>query len=116
MVLLAPSHLYTKAKGGDIIAQIFYLKARGPVFRDRLNIDLEAIERELGERLKGFVRGRMLPASVAVGPPERKLLYWTPRKALRPIKRTLLKSQLTQAEISLKIASYCNRSRISTPL
>ena len=33
--------VYHKALSGDTIAAIFYLKAHRPIYRDRLNIDIE---------------------------------------------------------------------------
>jgi hypothetical protein len=44
--------LYTKAKNGDTIAQIFYLKARRPIFRDRINVDLTMVQEEIKERMQ----------------------------------------------------------------
>jgi hypothetical protein len=35
--------LYQKAVNGDTICMIFYLKAHRPIYRDRLNIDIEQV-------------------------------------------------------------------------
>jgi hypothetical protein len=43
--------LYQKAVSGDTICMIFYLKAHRPIYRDRLNIDIEQVRGEIEERL-----------------------------------------------------------------
>jgi hypothetical protein len=45
------SVLYQKALNGDTICLIFYLKAHRPQYRDRLNIDVKQLDREIEERL-----------------------------------------------------------------
>ena len=45
------SVVYQKALSGDTIAMIFYLKAHRPIYRDRLNIDIEQVNREIEERM-----------------------------------------------------------------
>ena len=45
------SSLYQKALGGDTICMIFYLKAHRPQDRDKLNIDVKQLDREIEERL-----------------------------------------------------------------
>ena len=45
------SVLYQKALSGDTIAIIFYLKAHRPIYRDRLNIDIEQVKSEIQERV-----------------------------------------------------------------
>jgi hypothetical protein len=45
------SVLYQKALGGDTICMIFYLKAHRPIYRDRLNIDVKQLDREIEERV-----------------------------------------------------------------
>ena len=45
------SVLYQKALSGDTIAMIFYLKAHRPMYRDRLNIDIEQLRGEIEERM-----------------------------------------------------------------
>jgi hypothetical protein len=43
--------LYEKALNGDTICMIFYLKAHRPQYRDKLNIDVKQLDREIEERL-----------------------------------------------------------------
>jgi hypothetical protein len=43
--------LYQKAVSGDTICMIFYLKAHRPIYRDRLNIDIEQVRGEIEERI-----------------------------------------------------------------
>jgi transposase-like protein len=45
------SVLYQKALSGDTICMIFYLKAHRPQYRDKLNIDVKQLDREIEERL-----------------------------------------------------------------
>src|SRR5687768_8642512 len=45
------SVLYQKALGGDTICMIFYLKAHRPIYRDKLNIDVKQLDREIEERV-----------------------------------------------------------------
>ena len=42
--------LYQKAASGDTICMIFYLKAHRPIYRDRLNIDIQQLKGEIEER------------------------------------------------------------------
>ena len=46
--------LYQKAVSGDTICMIFYLKAHRPIYRDRLNIDIEQVRGEIEERIAQF--------------------------------------------------------------
>jgi len=46
--------LYQKAVSGDTICMIFYLKAHRPIYRDRLNIDIEHVRGEIEERIAQF--------------------------------------------------------------
>src|ERR1043165_6824291 len=41
------STIYQQAVGGNTLAAIFYLKAHRPIYRDRLNIDLKQVQREI---------------------------------------------------------------------
>jgi len=50
--------LYQKAVSGDTICMIFYLKAHRPIYRDRLNIDIEQVRGEIEERLAEELLGR----------------------------------------------------------
>ena len=43
--------LYQKAVSGDTICMIFYLKAHRPIYRDRLNIDVNQVKSEIEERM-----------------------------------------------------------------
>jgi hypothetical protein len=45
------STMYQQAVGGNTIAGIFYLKAHRPIYRDRLNIDIEQVNSEIRERM-----------------------------------------------------------------
>ena len=58
--------LYQKAVSGDTICMIFYLKAHRPIYRDRLNIDIEQVRGEIEERIAQFranpdLLGRAIP-------------------------------------------------------
>jgi ribosomal protein L20 len=44
--------IYQQAVGGNTLAAIFYLKAHRPIFRDRLNIDLKQVDREIEEAIE----------------------------------------------------------------
>lgn len=41
------SVIYQQAVGGNTLAAIFYLKAHRPIYRDRLNIDVEQVQRDI---------------------------------------------------------------------
>ena len=43
--------IYQQAVGGNTLAAIFYLKAHRPIYRDRLNIDIEQLRGEIEERM-----------------------------------------------------------------
>ena len=43
--------IYHQAVGGNTLAGIFYLKAHRPIYRDRLNIDIEQLRGEIEERM-----------------------------------------------------------------
>ena len=61
------SVLYQKALSGDTICMIFYLKAHRPIYRDRLNIDIEQVRGEIEERMADLRANPALlskPASV----------------------------------------------------
>ena len=45
------STIYQQAVGGNTLAGIFYLKAHRPIYRDRLNIDIEQVNSEIRERM-----------------------------------------------------------------
>jgi len=45
------STIYQQAVGGNTLAGIFYLKAHRPIYRDRLNIDIEQVNSEIEERM-----------------------------------------------------------------
>lgn len=45
------SVLYQKALSGDTVCMIFYLKAHRPESRDRLNLDIKQMHREIEERM-----------------------------------------------------------------
>jgi 20S proteasome alpha/beta subunit len=45
------STIYQQAIGGNTLAAIFYLKAHRPIYRDRLNIDIEQVKSEIEERM-----------------------------------------------------------------
>jgi len=45
------STIYQQAVGGNTLAAIFYLKAHRPIYRDRLNIDIEQVNSEIKERI-----------------------------------------------------------------
>ena len=46
------STIYQQAVGGNTLAAIFYLKAHRPMYRDRLNIDIEQLRGEIEERME----------------------------------------------------------------
>lgn len=48
------STIYQQAVGGNTLAAIFYLKAHRPIYRDRLNIDIERLNSEIEERMAQF--------------------------------------------------------------
>ena len=43
--------IYQQAVGGNTLAAFFYLKAHRPIYRDRLNIDIEHVRGEIEERI-----------------------------------------------------------------
>jgi len=45
------STIYQQAVGGNTLAGFFYLKAHRPIYRDRLNIDMEQVKSEIQERV-----------------------------------------------------------------
>ena len=45
------STIYQQAVGGNTLAAFFYLKARRPIYRDRLNIDIAQVKSEIEERM-----------------------------------------------------------------
>jgi hypothetical protein len=45
------STVYQQAVGGNTLAAFFYLKAHRPIYRDRLNIDIEQVKSEIEERV-----------------------------------------------------------------
>jgi len=45
------SVIYQQAVGGNTLAAFFYLKAHRPIYRDRLNIDIEQVRGEIEERI-----------------------------------------------------------------
>ena len=60
------STIYQQAVGGNTLAAIFYLKAHRPIYRDRLNIDIEQVRGEIEERMTQFrenpdLLGRAIP-------------------------------------------------------
>ena len=46
------SALYQKARGGDTIPMIFYLKAHRLKYRDRLTLDVPQLQKEVEERFE----------------------------------------------------------------
>ena len=48
------STIYQQAIGGNTLAGFFYLKAHRPIYRDRLNIDIEQVRGEIEERIAQF--------------------------------------------------------------
>lgn len=44
--------VFKRGLNGDPILSIFWLKARRPVFRERVTVDVQAVENELTERLQ----------------------------------------------------------------
>ena len=60
------STMYQQAVGGNTLAGIFYLKAHRPIYRDRLNIDIEQLNSEIKERMAQLgvtpqLRARVIP-------------------------------------------------------
>lgn len=45
------SALYQKARSGDTVPMIFYLKAHRPIYRDRVTINVAEVQNEVEERL-----------------------------------------------------------------
>ena len=45
------SVLFQKALSGDTICMIFYLKAHRPIYRDRVNIDIQQLKGEIEEKM-----------------------------------------------------------------
>lgn len=54
--------IYQQAVGGNTLAAIFYLKAHRPIYRDRLNIDIEQLRGEIEERMAELTANPDLPA------------------------------------------------------
>ena len=63
------SVLFQKALSGDTICMIFYLKAHRPIYRDRLNIDIQQLKSEIEEKMAQLGANR---SSAALGPLCRK--------------------------------------------
>lgn len=57
--------IYQQAVEGNTLAAIFYLKAHRPIYRDRLNIDIEQVNREIEEAME---RLRANPALLGIKP------------------------------------------------
>ena len=55
------SALYQKARSGDTVPMIFYLKAHRPIYRDRVTINVAQVQNEVEERLAKLKE--KLPAS-----------------------------------------------------
>jgi hypothetical protein len=43
---------YQKATSGDVVSMIFYLKAHRVQYRDRLAVDIAAVDAEIEERMR----------------------------------------------------------------
>ena len=56
------SVLFQKALSGDTICMIFYLKAHRPIYRDRLNIDIEQLKSQIEEKMANLGMNRDLLA------------------------------------------------------
>ena len=68
------STIYQQAIGGNTIAAIFCLKAHRPIYRDRLNIDIEQVRGEIEERMAQLgmtpnLLARAIPALKELPPP-----------------------------------------------
>ena len=50
------STIYQQAVGGNTLAGIFYLKAHRPIYRDRLNIDIEQLNAKSAREWRSFER------------------------------------------------------------
>jgi len=48
----AESSVFRKALAGDSLLLMFYLKAHRPKFRDKVTIDIEAVNEEIRERMR----------------------------------------------------------------
>ena len=59
--------IYQQAVGGNTLAAIFYLKAHRPIYRDRLNIDIEQLRGEIEERMAQLRENPDLLASAIPG-------------------------------------------------
>src|SRR5689334_12705389 len=57
------STLYQKARSGDTVPMIFYLKAHRPIYRDRVTINVAQVQNEIEERLARLQQ--RLPSSSA---------------------------------------------------
>jgi hypothetical protein len=70
------SVLYQKALAGDVVSMIFYLKAHRPKYRDRLAVDLNAVNREIEQRVRemraqGYGVRFLSPGLVSITEPPR---------------------------------------------
>lgn len=50
----AETSVFRKALAGDSLLLMFYLKAHRPKFRDKVTIDIDAVNSEIQERMKGL--------------------------------------------------------------
>jgi len=66
------STIYQQAIGGNAIAAIFCLKAHRPIYRDRLNIDIEQVKSEIQERVAQLGMTRNLLARAIPALPEER--------------------------------------------
>ena len=55
----AETSVFRKALAGDSLLLMFYLKAHRPKFRDKVTIDIDAVNNEIQERMRGLKMGQV---------------------------------------------------------
>ena len=68
------SSVYKRGLAGDSILSMFWLKAHRPEFRDRVSVDVKAVQAEIAQLLQHLVAGNGLPPEMRVLQPAARLL------------------------------------------
>ena len=80
----AESSVYRKALNGDSLLLMFYLKAHRPKFRDKVTIDIEAVNEEIRERMRQLNSGTQAVNRLQFSPPSGNLQKEEQAQLLQP--------------------------------